>query len=314
MTATVAVGETVGVADEVQRRVGYFVEHLTVARGLSPHTVAAYGADVAQFFKLTKAPVAANGQDVQRWLAALHKLGLGAKTQARRLSALRHFFALALAEGWVTEDPTAEVASPKLPKTLPKALSEPDVRRLLSAAVGATPSETRLRLMLVLLYASGIRVSELVGLTLADVQEGAGVWLRVLGKGSKVREVPLGPVAAGCLQDFLATARPRLPGATSRWLLAGTKGRPLTRQRVFQLIQGAGRRVGLEVAPHHLRHSFATHLVDHAADLRSVQLLLGHASLNTTQIYTQVAAERLRAVVDAHHPLLHAQGAKARKA
>jgi integrase/recombinase XerD len=296
-------------AREGERELQAYIEWLTVARGCSPNTVAAYGSDIRHFWEFVQNQhagmpwKAVTEAQVQAWLSAMAREKLKARTAARRLTALRRFFTFLVERGWQSDNPTVLVDMPKLPQTLPKALTEAEVGRLLEAPLGDSPSEVRLRLMLQLLYASGVRVSELCALTLADVEEGEGIVLRVTGKGSKTRLVPLGEVAAATLGTFLRDARSRLRGSHGAYVFAGPTGRALTRQRVFQLVKEAGVRVGVKVAPHHLRHTFATHLVAHDADLRSVQVMLGHASLNTTQIYTKVAQERLKDTLEKFHPL-----------
>ncbi|MCP5404986.1 MAG: tyrosine recombinase [Pseudomonadaceae bacterium] len=282
-----------------------FAEHLLVARGMSPNTLAAYKRDVAAFMAFTENRIAVDGKTVEGFLAHLTKQGHGARSNARRLSALRTFYRYLLESGVVVDDPTAAVASPKLPKSLPKALSGAEMKRLLETAEGGRPEQVRLRVIFYLLYAAGLRVSELVSLTVADVEDAAADGLlRVTGKGGKTRLVPLGEKALAVVGDYLRGARPVLAGAASKWLLPSPqKGKALTRQRVFQLIQAAGRMVEVNVAPHHLRHTFATHLLEHDADLRAVQLMLGHASLNTTQIYTKVAGTTLREALETYHPL-----------
>jgi integrase/recombinase XerD len=285
-----------------------FREHLMVGRGLSANTVAAYMRDAADFTAFSKNRLAVEAKVVEAYLAKLAKDGQAAKSQARHLSTLRTMYRFFLDRGVVADDPTAAVAAPKLPKSLPKALSGLEMRKLLSTAEGETPEQVRLRTIFHLLYASGLRVSELVNLTLADFDEGEGGLLRVTGKGGKTRLVPLGGVAAQTVLHYLEFARPHLPGSGSDWLFGSPRGKGggkghLTRQRVFQLIQKAGKMVGVKVAPHHLRHTFATHLLEHDADLRAVQLMLGHASLNTTQIYTRIAGKRLQETLERHHPL-----------
>lgn len=288
--------------DEVQA----YVEYLAVGRGVSANTVAAYRRDVNEFAGIMKdKPVGEIKQaDIEAWLGALVKKDNGARSSARKLSAVRGFFTFMRERGWVANDPTELVPLPKIPQTLPKALSVEDMRKLLAAPLGDSPSEVRLRLMLQLLYATGLRVSELCGLSLDAVAEGEGVLLRVVGKGGKTRMVPLGEVASGTLHVYLQEARPRLKGSQGPWVFAGPSGQALSRVRVFQLLKEAGARVGVVVAPHHLRHTFATHLLQNDADLRAVQLMLGHASLNTTQIYTKVAQQRLKDTLDKHHPLV----------
>lgn len=288
---------------------GAFTEYLTVARGASANTVAAYGRDVRDFLRLQQGNFKVGHAAVEAWLAALAKKGDSPRSAARKLSAVRQFYGFLMDRGWVDVDPTGQVPLPKLPSTLPKALSVQEVRLLLESPLGESPREMRLRLILQLLYATGLRVSELCALTLDAVDDGEGIVLRVLGKGDKTRLVPLGEVAAATLRAFILHARPRLKGHVGPWLFSAPSGRrPLTRQRVFQMIREAGERVGVKVAPHHLRHTFATHLLQNDADLRAVQLMLGHASLNTTQIYTKVAQERLRETMDRYHPLAEGNG------
>lgn len=282
-----------------------FAEHLLVARGMSANTLAAYKRDVADFMAFSANRVAVNAGTVEAYIADLARRGQHPRSVARRLSALRSFYRYLLEQGAVAEDPTQEAASPKLPKSLPKALSGAEMKRLLEVAEGAQPEQRRLKAMLYLLYAAGVRVSELVGLTTAAVDEALEQGLlQVTGKGDKTRLVPLGEAAATTVQAYVCEGRSRLPGAGSPWLFASPQnGRALSRQRVFQLIRAAGEMVEVRVAPHHLRHTFATHLVEHDADLRAVQLMLGHASLNTTQIYTKVASDRLRDTLETYHPL-----------
>lgn len=282
-----------------------FVEHLLAARGMSLNTVAAYRRDVSDFLAHTGNKVVVSSGEVETFMAALTRAGHQPRSVARRLSGVRAFYRYLMDVGTVEEDPTSGAASPKLPHSLPKALTGAEIKRLLETAEGATPEQLRLKAMLHLLYAAGVRVSELVGLTTAVMDDAAADGLlRITGKGGKTRVVPLGPVAAASVEAYVRLARPYLAGHASRWLFASPrKGKALTRQRVFQLIRQAGAMVGVKVAPHHLRHTFATHLLEHDADLRAVQLMLGHASLNTTQVYTKVAGDRLRDTLETYHPL-----------
>lgn len=290
-----------------------YLEHLLIGRGLSANSIASYRNDLAVFVAFSKNAVDVPPAKIVAFVASVAKTD-SAKTQARRLSALRGFYKFLLERGDVTRDPTAEVVGPKLPKSLPKALSGGEVKALLGTAEGSKPQQVRLRAVLHLLYASGLRVSELAGLTLADVDNGTetGV-LQVRGKGDKTRVVPLGKVAEATLAEYRTLARAHLPGANTDWLFPSPyntkgQGRPMTRQSLWKLIREAGAMVGVKVAPHHLRHTFATHLVEHDADLRAVQLMLGHASLNTTQVYTKVAAGRMRSALETNHPLARGKG------
>ncbi len=287
-----------------------FEEYLLTARGLSANTVQAYVADVAHYIRTVENKLDQPHAVIEKYLAALGKEGLGARSTARKLAALRCLYGWLKETRQVAENPTALVARPKLPVNLPKALSASDMDKLLEAAVGETVASQRLKLMLHLLYATGLRVSELANLTVGDVESGTETMLlRVRGKGEKERLVPLGNTAATLAQEFLASTRGRLLAPRPEdYLFAGRHGRPLTRQRIFQLIQAAGESVGLKLSPHHLRHTFATHLLDNDADLRAVQLMLGHSSLATTQIYTQVSGNRLADTLNRHHPLSTGMG------
>jgi len=227
------------------------------------------------------------------------------RSNARLLSALRAFFAFALRRGDRSDDPTALLEPPKLPRTLPKALAESQIEALLSTPDIATPAGLRDRAMLELMYAAGLRVSELVNLPATALNLRQGV-IRVMGKGSKERLVPLGEEAQHWLQRYLDEARPQLAGRQALApLFLTASGQAPTRQQFWQLVKRHAGAAGIEparVSPHGLRHSFATHLLNHGADLRALQMLLGHASLSTTQIYTLVAREQLKKLHQRHHP------------
>lgn len=280
-----------------------FLEYLAVQRGSSANTVMAYRRDLEDFAAFSP-PVAQVTEHVLKgYLADLSKRELSARTQARRLSGLRSFFRYLVNQGEVKEDPTKHVKLPKLPQALPKALSVEAMQKLLSVAQGSKPQQLRLRLILELLYATGLRISELTHLKVSDIIAGEDEVLRITGKGDKTRLVPLGENTGITLALYLEHARPTF-NKQGDWVFPSARaGKPLTRQRMFQLIKQAGEQVGVSVAPHHLRHTFATHLLDNNADLRAVQLMLGHASLQTTQIYTKVAGSRLQEVLETHHPL-----------
>jgi len=227
------------------------------------------------------------------------------RSNARLLSALRAFFAFALRRGDRSDDPTALLEPPKLPRTLPKALAESQIEALLSTPDIATPAGLRDRAMLELMYAAGLRVSELVNLPATALNLRQGV-IRVMGKGSKERLVPLGEEAQHWLQRYLDKARPQLAGKQALApLFLTASGQAPTRQQFWQLVKRHAGAAGIEparISPHGLRHSFATHLLNHGADLRALQMLLGHASLSTTQIYTLVAREQLKKLHQRHHP------------
>lgn len=284
-----------------------FCDALWLEQGLSRHTLAAYRGDVMQWSRFLSARgrelAGATRDDVRAYLDHRREQRAKAATAARLLSTLRRFYRYLLREGQVEKDPTALIDSPRLTRTLPKSLSEEQVERLLAAPDGAARG-LRDRAMLETLYATGVRVSELVGLTLAQVGLVQGV-IRIVGKGNKERLVPLGEEAIAWLSRYLNDARPRLVGRRATDALFVTaRGGPLTRQAFWHNIKRYARKacIGVPLSPHTLRHAFATHLLDHGADLRAVQMLLGHADLSTTQIYTHVARARLQELHARHHP------------
>lgn len=285
-----------------------FLDALWMERGLSANTLAAYRADLnglavwlaARGQSLT----AASRQDLLDYLALRVRARARPRTTARLLSSVRRFYQHQVREGRLQADPSALIDAPKLGRPLPKTLSEAEVEALLAEPAVDDALGLRDRAMLELIYASGLRVSELVGLAVHQLNLRQGV-VRVFGKGAKERLVPLGEEAAGWLERYLRHARPALlDGAQSDALFVTRRGGGMTRQAFWHLIKRYARRVGVrtELSPHTLRHSFATHLLNHGADLRAVQMLLGHHNLSTTQIYTYVARERLKDVHAAHHP------------
>jgi len=287
-----------------------------VERGLAPASIEAYRRDLSAFASWLSATGLAGRPDreaLRGYLRFARTRGLSSRSAARALSALRGFFAFACAHlGW-KEDPTADLVNPRTGLSLPKALSEQDVEALLSAPDSSRPLGLRDRAMLELLYASGLRVSEIVTLPRDGVDCEARM-LRVTGKGGKERLVPFGVSATQWLRRYMAEARPGLDRRRSKALFLSARGGPMTRQRFWQLIEGYGRaaRIRSRLTPHSLRHSFATHLLEHGADLRALQMMLGHADIATTQIYTQVSTSRLRGVYDKFHPRAHS--ARPRKA
>ena len=286
-----------------------FCDQLWLQDGLAQASLAAYRRDIGAW----SAWLAARGHtlldaqrdDVEAWLAEQFAAKAKATSIGRRLSALRRFYRLQLERAQVREDPTARVTAPKKPRRLPKNLSEKQVEALLAGPKLQQPLGLRDRAMLETLYATGLRVSELVGLKRSQVALDAGV-VRVLGKGSKERLVPLGEEAIHWIRKYVDEARAPLAGASrSDHLFITTRGGPMTRQAFWALIKRYARVAGIPAAalsPHVLRHAFATHLLNHGADLRIVQLLLGHADITTTTIYTHVARERLKQLHAQHHP------------
>jgi len=299
----------------VESAIRSFLNYLRVEKGLAHNTLAAYGRDVAKF----AAFAAKHGYTLAQlrrdhvvdFLASLYRQKLDSRSVARHLVTLRNFFRFAVAEDMVKEDPTLNVESPKMWKSLPGFLTLDEVDRLLAQPDTRTPLGLRDKAMLELLYSTGLRVSELVGLRTGDLQMEMGC-LRCVGKGDKERLVPVGRKALAAVQQYLREARPILlrgsqksgQGRVLPFLFVNRLGGRLSRVGFWKALAGYGRRAGLrsKLAPHKLRHSFATHLLERGADLRSVQLMLGHADIATTQIYTHVIQERLKHIYKAHHP------------
>lgn len=286
-----------------------FADSLWLSEGLARNTLESYRRDVTQLSawleKRGSTLVAATTDDLREYLAHLIETKKAApRSSARVVSSLKRLYAFLLRENRISSDPSGELDSPKLPRSLPKSLSEQDVDALLAAPNAETDLGQRDRAMLETLYASGLRVSELVGLKLAQVSLDMGV-VRILGKGAKERLVPLGEEAVAQIAHFQKDARPRLlNGKKSDALFVTARGGAMTRQSFWHLIKRYALIAGIRTAisPHTLRHAFATHLINHGADLRVVQLLLGHADITTTQIYTHVAQERLKQLHAKHHP------------
>jgi integrase/recombinase XerD len=291
-----------------------FLDMMSAERGAGANTLAAYRRDLLDFAGHTD-PGKASREDVRAFLTGLSSSGMAASTQARKLSALRQFYGFLYAEGIRSDDPTQTIAAPQARRALPKILSGNDLEAMLQAAAqNQTPEGLRLTLIVEMLYGGGLRVSELAGLRLAAVRS-KEAFIRITGKSNKERLSPLSPAARIALDAYLAVREEFVPkhDKNNRYLFAsrGVEGF-LTRRRFHQLLKGLALKAGIDptkVSPHVLRHAFATHLVEGGADLRSVQMLLGHADIATTEIYTHVAKDRLRRVVEKSHPL-----GKARKA
>jgi integrase/recombinase XerD len=302
-------GSTVNVLSEQDSSlIDRFLDALWMERGLSKNTLAAYRSDLqklASWLVSRKRTLASVGRnDLLAYLAYCVAKGMHARSSARILSSMRRLYQYLVREGMLSEDPSAQIESPKLGRPLPKTLTEDEVERLLNAPDVGTPLGLRDRAMLEVLYATGLRVSELVGLDVARVSLSQGV-LRVIGKGGKERLVPLGEEALAWLEQYLAESRPDLlHGRVSSMLFVTRRGGAMTRQAFWYLIKRHALNVGLNkpLSPHVVRHAFASHLLNHGADLRVLQMLLGHSNLSTTQIYTHVARERLKEMHAAHHP------------
>ena len=280
-----------------------FCDALWLEDGLSKNTLSSYRRDLAQLalFLQKKSLVKADAADLFSFLAARRGR---ASSAARMLSSLKRFYGWCLRERRIGADPTLKLDPPKRTPRFPKTLSEADVEALLAAPDANTPLGMRDRAMFEVLYAAGLRVSELVGLKVFEVNLDAGV-LRIMGKGSKERLVPLGEEAVDWVRRFILNSRKQiLGGKASDFLFVTGRGACMTRQAFWQNIKRYGARAvpGKRLSPHVLRHAFATHLINHGADLRVVQMLLGHADISTTQIYTHVARERLKALHAKHHP------------
>ncbi len=299
-------------ASRLERHLEAFLELLMAERGASANTIDSYRRDLDNCGRFMVRHGAclegAETEALRHYLRDLTMRGMAPRTVARRLSALRQFFRFLNREGWRTDDPTAAIDGPRLGRTLPKLLDEAEVRRLLDTAGRRKgPEGARLAALLELLYATGMRVSELAALPRAALAREPKL-LVVRGKGGRERLVPLSDPALAAVRRYLAE-RAAIPpqGQDSEWLFPGRDPRRhLTARRVGQLLKELAVACGLDparVSPHVLRHAFATHLLDHGADLRSVQQMLGHADIATTQIYTHVVSDRLRRLVDDHHPL-----------
>jgi integrase/recombinase XerD len=290
-----------------------FLSYLRVEKGLSQNTILAYGRDLKRFavFLATRRKNmvdAVDREDIVDFLSDLYRHKLDSRSVSRYLVSLRSFFRYALMEELVRKDPTENLESPKIRQSLPSYLRKEEVERLLSAPSTNTPVGLRDRAMLEVLYSTGLRVSELLNLRISDLDMRMGC-VRCIGKGDKERLVPIGRKAIAAVQAYLDGARPKLlrwgaPPPHNHVLFLTVAGRRLSRITIWKILHDYGVRLGLRgrLTPHKLRHSFATHLLEGGADLRSVQLMLGHADIATTQIYTHVVEERLKEIYKAHHP------------
>jgi integrase/recombinase XerD len=285
-----------------------FLDNIWLESGLSRNTLDAYRSDLKHFAAWQiRAGITleqATRSHVQDFLSERMAAGFSARSAARLTTTLRRFYQYLLREGLIGEDPMAELKAPRIGRALPHTLSESQVEALLGAPDTRTPRGLRDRAMLEVLYATGLRVSELVGLELARIDHVTGI-VRVMGKGGRERLVPLGEWALEWLARYLVESRPvMLDQRLSDFVFLTARGGPMTRQAFWHLLKRHAANAGINTAlsPHTLRHAFATHLINHGADLRSVQMLLGHADLSTTQIYTHVASARLQALHREHHP------------
>jgi len=286
-----------------------FIDYLKIEKGLAPLTVAAYTRDIAQFAEfLSKRPLtAARRQDVRDFLDHLFSHHVDGRSVARKLSALRHFYKYLLLDRHIAHDPTLNLETPRQWKVLPKALARDEIATMLAPRGDAASQlnaaiTQRDRAMLETFYAGGLRVSEIVGVKLEDLKLDLG-YVLVRGKGDKERIVPLGMPAVQAIRDYLAEGREVLArGKRSPLVFVGRGARPISRQWIWKRVRNASLRNGRPASPHMLRHSCATHMVEAGADLRTVQTILGHADISTTQVYTHLALDRLKNVYREHHP------------
>jgi integrase/recombinase XerD len=296
---------------DISAVISSFVTHVRVEKGLSANTISAYRRDLVKFESFAKKRKllleTVSRDDLIDFLAGLYREKLESRTVARHLVTLRNFFRFAQIQELITADPSINLESPKIRRSLPGYLRLDEVEKLLNQPNAKTALGMRDRAMLEVFYSTGLRVSELVSLRVSDLDGKTGC-LRCIGKGDKERIVPVGRKALGMVDEYLREARPELlrqaKAANAPTLFVNRRGANLSRVGVWKILSAYGRRAGLRVAltPHMLRHSFATHLLERGADLRSVQLMLGHADISTTQIYTHVVEERLKQVYKAHHP------------
>ena len=283
-----------------------FLDAVWVEQGLSENTLSAYGSDLRIFAQWLKARsmLEVDTGDLSKFLASRYQDGIGNRSSARILSSLRRFYGYYIRENNITIDPTALIDSPHIGKPLPHSLTEADVECLLNAPETATTLGFRDKTMLEMLYATGLRVSELVNLTLDQISLRQGV-VRIVGKGNKERLVPVGEEAMDWMERYLNESRlSLLAGRQCSYVFVTNRGENMTRQAFWHIIKRHAQKAGISktLSPHTLRHAFATHLLNHGADLRVVQLLLGHSDLSTTQIYTHIARERLKELHTKYHP------------
>lgn len=292
-----------------------FLDYLAVEKGFSENTIFAYRNDLHQLAGFIEEEAAKRGtippwaafdrQAMMSYLLDLKGRGYAATTIARKVAAIKSFFGFMVAEGALKENPTRDVASAKVGKSLPKPISISQVHRLLEQTTKlSTPEAKRDKAMLELLYATGMRVSELVSLNLADLDTDGG-YVRCFGKGHKERLIPIYERAVRAVKEYLTDARPHLArGSEGKAVFLNRRGERLTRQGLWQILKGYAKsaELGTEITPHTLRHSFATHMLSGGADLRSVQELLGHANISTTQVYTHLTTEHIRSTYEKSHP------------
>ena len=293
--------------DDLDTWIDRYLDHLRVERALRPASLSAYASDLARFASMMEAARTSLSQvdagSLSCVLLALSRAGMGARSQARFVSSLRGFFKHVHHEGGLNASPMDLVEAPRVQRKLPGLLNADEVERLLAAPVADSPRGIRDAAMLHTMYAAGLRVSELTGLALGDCNLGGG-FVAAFGKGGKRRIVPIGEIAGDMAQRYLTEVRPHWARPGERALFVTSRGGPMTRQGFWKLVRRHARGAGItkSISPHTLRHSFATHLLQGGADLRAVQTMLGHADISTTQIYTHVTGDHLRAMHARFHP------------
>lgn len=292
----------------MERYLDIFINYLIVEKGLSKNSIDAYNRDLLDFIKYLSGlgiedPAIPTTVEIVKYLGKLRGGGISPRSSGRKLTAIRMFYRFLNGEGYLKNDPTLLVELPKAISRLPKAISLDNVDVLLSVPETKKPLGLRDKAMLELLYATGLRVSELISLKPEDVNLDVG-YLMAFGKGSKERVVPIGESAQAWVKDYILNGRPKLFKGDSDYLFINRSGKALTRQGFWKIIKSYAKKAKIEgsITPHTLRHSFATHLIERGADLRSVQMMLGHADISTTQIYTHVTTERLKKIHKMHHP------------
>ncbi len=284
-----------------------FIDNIWLEKGLSKNTLSAYRQDLINFSNWLKKKnlIEVKKTELLDYLSYRLKQGYSSRSTARSLSSLRAFYSYLLKNSYINDDPTAKIDSPKLGHSLPKVISEIDVEKLLNSPKVKEPLGLRDRSMLELLYACGLRISELITLDLLNVNLRQGV-IKVIGKGSKERLIPMGEEAMNWVEKYISYGRPELENESfnTSILFLNRRGKPMSRQAFWYRIKHYAFESGIKasLSPHTIRHAFATHLINHGADLRTVQLLLGHTSLSTTQIYTEVARQRMKELHSEHHP------------
>ncbi len=284
-----------------------FVDYIRVDKGLSSNTLSSYRRDLEEYVRYLLSrhsdPSRATRDDVRSFLAALYARGLAARSVARHVASLRSFHHFLFADGKAGTDPTTDLEVPQLGRSLPKYLAPAEVDALLTRPDVSNSAGLRDKAMLEMLYATGMRVSELINLHLGDVEANLGI-VRCVGKGNKERLIPIGRSALQATAAYLRDSRPQLAKGAVDTLFLNQRGRPLTRMGFWKILSAYGRAAGISspITPHLVRHSFATHLLERGADLRSIQLMLGHSDISTTQVYTHVVKERIKQIYQTHHP------------